>query len=428
MAQFLGYSAFLERLGTALGSDRSGRVLAVAVVNLEFISKVDGSYGYSAGDDLGRMLALRLRDALPEKDMVGELSRTEVACLFPSLPSEGHLTLAIHKIMRTLREPATVGGHEVYPLPIVGVALRSGPEEDSDALLREANLAMQSARQCPEGFALFDPRSGPAERIYYEMQAELHHAILANELTLFYQPFLDLRSDRIVGSEALLRWNRADKGAVTPDKIVSVAEHTGLIRPLTTWICTVALRQCGAMRSEGFDVGVSVNLSVKNLSEPELPELTARALRLWNVPPDKLTLELTETAVMDQNPGSLEALLRLKDQGLKLAMDDFGTGYSSMARLKDLPLDELKIDLRFVRDMLKTEKDEKLVRSMIELAHALEMSVVAEGVEDQGAVDRLRGLGCDLIQGYHLSKPMPLEQYREFMRARAGQPLAQTGG
>jgi diguanylate cyclase len=427
MGQFLGYSAFLDRLEQELRSDRGGCVLAVAVVNLEFVSKVDGSYGYPAGDELGRILALRLRDALPDRDIIGEVSRTEMACLFPVLPSEGHLRLAIHKIMRTLREPASVAGHEVYPLPLVGVALRRKPEEDVDAVLSEANLAMHGARQRPEGFSFFEPQDSPTERLYYELHAELHHAIKENELMMFYQPFMDLRTGNIVGSEALLRWNRPGKGFVTPDKVVLVAERTGLIRELTGWICNTALRHCGAMRADGLETGVSVNVSVQNLAEPELPDLIARARRLWDVPPELLTLELTETAMMGGSAGGMEALLRLKDQGLKLAMDDFGTGYSSMARLKELPLDEIKIDLSFVRDMQSSPKDEKLVRSMIDLGHAFDMLVVAEGVETEEAADLLRRHGCDIIQGYYLSKPMPIDQYRDFVRARRGQSLLPIG-
>ncbi|HSD60151.1 MAG TPA: bifunctional diguanylate cyclase/phosphodiesterase [Burkholderiales bacterium] len=428
MAEFLGYSAFFDRVRGAVRADRGERTLAVAVINLEFVSKVDGSYGYAAGDDLLRALALRLRDALPQGDVVGEVSRTELTCLFPALLSEQHVELAVNKVMRTLRDPVTVGGHEVYPTPLVGVSSRRLAEDDPDALLREANLAMHCARRRPEGYALYDSKNSPAERLYYELHAELHHAIEENELALFYQPLMDLRTGRIIGSEALLRWNRPGKGYVTPDKVVFVAERTGLIQPLTGWISTVALRQSGALLAEGLDVSVSVNMSVQNLGEPELPRLIARALRLWDVPPSKLILELTETAMMDENPGSLEAMLQLKELGLKLAMDDFGTGYSSMARLRDLPLDELKIDMRFVRDMLASPRDEKLVHSMIDLAHCLGMYVVAEGVETREIANRLRDMGCDVIQGYYLAKPMPMDQYREFVLARNGQPALKAEG
>jgi EAL domain-containing protein (putative c-di-GMP-specific phosphodiesterase class I)/GGDEF domain-containing protein len=425
MAQFLGYSAFLDRLGDESRRDRGERLLGLAVINLDFISRVDGSYGYEVGDQLLRALALRLRDALPEADILGEVSRTELACLFPALPSQGHLRLAIGKVQRTLEEPALVGGHQIYPQPRIGVSFRAGAAPDAPFLLRESNLAMHGAQRRQDRVAYYDEKLSGLERLYYELQSELLHAIEENELMLYFQPLLDLRSGRILGSEALLRWNRPGKGFISPDKVVLVAERTGLIRPLTAWICNIAVRHCGELLSQGLDVSVSVNISIQNLAEPELPALISRALRLWNVPPRNLILELTETAMMEETPGSIEALNTLKDLGLKLAMDDFGTGYSSMARLKELPLDELKIDMRFVRDMFTSHKDEKLVHSMIELAHGLEMYVVAEGVETREATERLREMGCDVIQGYHLSKPLPPDQYVEFLRAR--EPASMEG-
>lgn len=425
MAKILGYSDFLARLGDESRAGPGERVLGLAIINLDFISRVDGSYGYEVGDELLRALSLRLRDALPAGDVLGEVSRNELACLFPALPSQGHLKLAITKVKRTLEEPAVVGGHQIYPQPQIGVSFRAGVAPDASVLLRESNLAMHSARGQQERVAYYDEKLSGLERLYYELHSELTHAIGENELMLYFQPLLDLRTGRIMGSEALLRWNRPGKGFVSPDKIVAVAERTGLIRPLTAWICSTAVRRCGELLSAGLDISVSVNISIQNLAEPELPALISRALRLWNVPPRNLIIELTETAMMEDSPGSLEALYALKDLGLKLAMDDFGTGYSSMARLKELPLDELKIDMRFVRDMLSSRKDEKLVHSMIELAHGLEMYVVAEGVETRESAERLRDLGCDVIQGYYLSKPMPHEQYQEFLRAR--EPVSMEG-
>lgn len=418
MAQLLSYAAFHDRLRQEMQPGQGTlSVIAVIVVNLDFVSRLDGAMGYRAGDAVSGEQLHRLALALRDSDAVAEVSRTELACLLSRLPSEGHLTLALHRIMRALREPITLAGHDILPTPLLGVAVRKDRDGDPDTVLREANLAMQAARDKPEGIAYFEP-AAETESASFDLHAALQKAIQENELALFYQPLVDLKTGAVRGAEALLRWNRGPEGFVRPDKIVLIAERTGLIEPLTEWICNTAIRHCGMLWRAGQRLNVSINISVQNLREPQLPELIARSLRLWDVSAENITLELTESAMMDQAATSLQALSRFKDMGLLLAMDDFGTGYSSMARLKDLPLDELKIDMRFVRDMVTVERNEKLVRSMIDLAHALDMFVVAEGVENQDIAARLQNLACDLIQGYLVSRPLPLDLFMDFVRAR----------
>ncbi len=422
MAQLLTYAAFHDRLRHEMQPEQGTlSVIAVIVVNLDFVSHLDGALGYRAGDAASGEQMHRLALALRDSDAVAEVSRTELVCLLSHLPSHGHLTLALQRIMRALREPISLAGHEVLPTPAIGVAVRKDRDGDPDTFLREANLAMRAARDKSEGIAYFES-AAEAESSSIDLHAALHKAIQENELEIFYQPLVDLKTGVVRGAEALLRWNRGPAGFVRPDKIVLIAERTGLIEPLTEWICNTAVRHCGMMWRARLQLNVSINISAQNLREPQLPELIARSLRLWGVSPDNITLELTESAMMDQAASSLQSLTRFKDMGLLLAMDDFGTGYSSMARLKDLPLDELKIDMRFVRDMLTVERNEKLVRSMIDLAHALDMFVVAEGVETQDIASRLRDLACDMIQGYLVSRPLPLELFLDFVRARSTSP------
>jgi len=427
MAQLLSYAAFHDRLLHEMQPEQGTlSVVAVIVVNLDFVSRLDGALGYRAGDAVSGEELHRLALTLRDSDAVAEVSRTELVCVLSRLPSEGHLTLALHRIMRALREPISLAGHEILPTPLVGVAVRKDRDGDPDTVLREANLAMQAARDKPEGVVYFEA-AVETESGSFDLHAALQKAIQENELALFHQPLVNLRTGEVRGSEALLRWNRGPQGFVRPDKIVLIAERTGLIEPLTEWICNTAIRHCGMMWRAGIALNVSINISVQNLREPQLPELIARSLRLWEVSPENITLELTESAMMDQAASSLQALSRFKDMGLLLAMDDFGTGYSSMARLRDLPLDELKIDMRFVRDMLTVERDEKLVRSMIDLAHALGMFVVAEGVETRDIASRLRGLACDMMQGYLVSRPLPLDLYLDFVKARRGSAAAGVG-
>ena len=217
-------------------------------------------------------------------------------------------------------------------------------------------------------------------------------------------------TEKIISTEALIRWNHPQRGLIQPDQFIKLAEGTELMGKLTLWVLNTALRHCASYRNAGLDAGVSINFSADNLLDPELPDLVMQGIEIWKVPPDKIMIELTESAIMEDKPGSLEILHELKALGLKLAMDDFGTGFSSMARLLNLPLDEIKIDMMFVKDMLTSPTHERIVDSMISLGHQLNLIVVAEGVEDDQTYERLKQLGCDVIQGYFVGRPVPLTE------------------
>ena len=230
---------------------------------------------------------------------------------------------------------------------------------------------------------------------------------------LGYQPKFNIASGKIESTEALLRWNHPKRGPIGADKLIQVAEGTELMSKLTLWVFQTALRECSAYRQAGLDAGVSINFSADDLRDPELTELVSQGLNLWEVPPGSVTIELTETAVMEDHPGSLETLHELKNMGLRLAMDDFGTVYSSLARILKLPLDEVKIDMLFVKNMTTQRSHARIVDSMIRLGHRLDLHVVAEGVEDMVTYERLRTLGCDTIQGYLIGQAMPLAELIE---------------
>ena len=213
----------------------------------------------------------------------------------------------------------------------------------------------------------------------FDLQGDLKKAIESNDLFMCYQPQVDLRSGQVFGAEALLRWKHPVRGMIPPDKLVQVAERTGLITSLTTGVFNTALRQCAEYRAQGLDLGISINFSAANLRDAELVELVQQAIGLWDVPSERIVIELTETAVMDEQPSSLDALMRIKKLGVLLSMDDFGTGYSSMGRLRDLPLDELNIDMSFVRTMLARPANERIVHSMVGIGKSLGLKVLAEG-------------------------------------------------
>ena len=249
----------------------------------------------------------------------------------------------------------------------------------------------------------------------FSLESELRTAIGEGELNLYYQPKIDLRTGRISGMEALVRWHSPTRGLIPPDKFIPVAEQTGLIQPLTLWVLNTALRRRFPKTCEGTDLSVAVNLSPRNLNDAELPELVLRALETWNAEPSRLILEITENAIMEDPANSLKILSRLSSLGISLSIDDFGTGYSSLAYLKKLPVDELKVDRSFVMTMVEQKDDAMIVRSVIELGRNFGLKTVAEGVESEEIWHQLLDLGCDYAQGYYMSPPMPYEKLNQWI-------------
>lgn len=408
----LSYSNFL---GTAseilLESQSTPQRYAVLVIDLERLPELDGVLGYSVVDEIVQQVSVLISDALNSKDIVGITGRYQISCLLVGLPTNSHATLAAHKVLRILNTPYSSGERHIFLLPRIGVSLSNqhGRSELSQ-LMSHASLAMHQARANRESIQLFVAEEDDLLLAGIDLWSDLEHAIETSELYMGYQPQLNVASGRIESTEALLRWKHPQRGPVSTEKVIGAAEGTELMSRLTLWVFNTALRQCAEYRKAGLDAGVSINFSADNLRDPELTELVMQGLNLWHVPPEHITIELTETAVMENAPGAMETLHELKDNGFKLAMDDFGTGYSSMARLLELPLDEVKIDMIFVKNMTTHSTHKRIVDSMIGLGHQLNLKVVAEGVEDMETYECLRAMGCDIIQGYLIGKAVPVAE------------------
>jgi diguanylate cyclase len=405
----LDFDAFLDSVERRFRQRPDG--CAALVVDLGEIWRVDSVLGFKATDDLLRQVGMALRAALRDTDQVGHIGRDRFGCLLGNLASTEHAALAANKILRTLSEAFYVRGQVFYLSACVGIGLGDESCESHDELLRRAAKAVADARARYVRIGTYDGASDPFALFQFDLQADLKQAIENNELFLCYQPQISVSSGSVVGAEALLRWRHPKKGPIPPDRLVRVAESTGLMADLTEWILHTALRECAEYQRAGVDVGVSINLSAQNLREPDIVAVISQALDLWGVEGRRVVIELTETAVMDDQPQGLETFRQLKALGVELSMDDFGTGYSSMARLRDLTLNELKIDMSFVRNMLSAPVHERIVQSMVGLAHNLDLRVVAEGVEDQPILDRLKAIGCDVAQGYLISKPVPFSEF-----------------
>ncbi len=417
--------SLLQSLRHRLGSVPQGQI-ALLLVHCAAIDQIDAARGLRAGEALITKIAGALRgQALRASDTVEIASRDEFACLLHPMPSEGVAILAAQKILRVLDAPLDLEDSAVAADPKVGIALYPEHGKDADQLLQHAKAAMRNARAGHDRIAIYRADTPGAEFDESRYAARLRHAIQSNSgLQLVYQGQADLRSGRLVGAEALLRWQDEQLGAVPPNIAVAVAESSGLMDDLTMWVISSAIQQCVAFRALEPAFTVSVNISPSNLHEADLPAYVGRALRTWDVSSKALILEVTETAIMRDQKLALEALNEISRLGVSIAIDEFGTGYSSMYYLAQMPLDELKIDIMFVRQMLELPQHAKIVRSLIDLAHNLELTVVAEGVENEPIWSALQHLSCERAQGWFVGKPGPAAELIARLRNNPTLPTA----
>jgi EAL domain-containing protein (putative c-di-GMP-specific phosphodiesterase class I) len=276
-----------------------------------------------------------------------------------------------------------------------------------NVLLRRADIAMYVAKRANAGYSLYDERhdQNSAERL--SLMSELRQAVEHDQLTLYYQPKVDLNTHKVKYVEALVRWDHPTRGFISPDQFIPFAEQTGYIKSISRWVADKAIQQCSLWHAQGIELAVSVNVSARELIQSSLPDTFSALLRKYRVAPEWIWIEITESAIMDDPNHAIETLDRLHALGIRLSIDDFGTGYSSLSYLKRMPVDELKIDKSFVMGMFDHKDDETIVRSTIDLGHNMGLKVVAEGVESEAMLLRLKDLRCDLAQGFHLSRPLP---------------------
>lgn len=426
---------FHHRLDRSLGaSEREGHQLALLCIDLDNFKRINDTLGHSAGDELLRLVAARLREVLRASDSVGrapsanvgegDLSRLggdEFTVLLPDIAGSEQAALVAERIVCTITQPMRLGEHEVLVTPSIGIAVYPTDGLDHETLLKSADLAMYFAkRQGPGTFAFFDSHmnSGALKRL--TLEGKLRGAIANNELSLHFQPQFDISSGLVCGMEALVRWNNAELGAVPPSEFIQLAEETGLILPIGEWVLRGACSQVRAWRDESLPVArVSVNVSGLQLSQRGFPELVRTVLSETGLKPDLLELEITESVVMQNEVWTEQVLRDLKAIGVAIAIDDFGTGYSSFARLREFPIDRLKIDRTFVQRIHSDGDDHAIASAIIAMAKTLKLEVVAEGVEDIAQLMVLQEQRCALAQGFLLSRPLPAAEARQLLRRLA---------
>jgi diguanylate cyclase (GGDEF)-like protein/PAS domain S-box-containing protein len=407
-----------DRLTQAIRmAERDGRTFALCVIDLDRFKDVNDTLGHFAGDQLLLEVAWRLRNTLRASDTVARLGGDEFAIVLPDADMAA-ATLSAEKMVEALGASLVLEGHEVAVGASVGIAVYPENGSDSDTLLRRADVAMYVAKQTRGGYVAYQPDQDHTSTERLTLVGSLRRAIADDELTLYYQPKVDCRSGAVAGVEALVRWQHPQQGLVPPDRFIPLAEQTGLIRPLTRWVLNAAISQTSNWHEQGLMLSVAVNLSAHDLQDAQLPARVAELLTRHHVGAEWLKLELTESALMADPTQALQVLTELCELGVRIAIDDFGTGYSSLGYLKHLPAHEIKIDRSFVADMAAQARDRAIVRSTIDLGHNLGLSAVAEGVEDQRTLDLLGGLGCDLAQGFFLSRPLPPAKIADWCNER----------
>jgi len=390
-------------------ADRNATGLALLLLDLDRFKDVNDTLGHHAGDELLQQVGARLAGALRTSDTIARMGGDEFAVILLTAGDVGLATRLARTLVHALEAPFVVGGHTVAVGASIGIAVYPDQGTDARTLLRRADVAMYVAKRANSGYSVYSPDQDEHGSDRLAFIAELRAAIDRDELVLHYQPKVSLKTGRCVRAEALVRWNHPQRGLIPPDQFVPVAEQTGLIKPLTRWVLDAALRQCRTWRDSGLELPVAVNLSMLNLHDPELTESVAELLATWGVPPVLLKVEVTESAIMSDPERAVETLRCLRAMGVAVAIDDFGTGHSSLNYLKHLPVEDIKLDRTFVREMRVDDSDFAIVRSTVQLAHSLDLQVIAEGVEDQETWDLLAALGCDAAQGYYMSRPLPAE-------------------
>ena len=411
--------AFYAQAGRALRAARARSGLAsVMIVDLDRFKEVNDTLGHHSGDLLLKEASVRLRAGLRDGDVLSRLGGDEFAVLLPDVESAQEARLVAQRVCEALERPFELNDLTVHLEASAGIAMHPDHGDDMEALMQRADVAMYVAKGSTASYELYAARHDRHSPARLALLGELRHALENDEFELHYQPKARLSTGAVEGAEALVRWRHPVRGLVPPDDFIPLAEQTGVIKPLTSWVLDSALGQCRAWRDAGLELNVAVNLSVRNLLDAHLPDSVAELLRRHELPPCCLQLEITESTIVADQVRALDVLARLDRMGVGLSVDDFGTGYSSLAYLKDLPVRELKIDRKFVNNMTEDGDDAFIVRSTIDLGRNLGLQVVAEGVETQAAWDQLAALGCDTAQGYFLSPPLPAAELAVWLAER----------
>jgi len=417
---------FYEQLEQATRlAKRGGHSVAVMLLDMDRFKAINDTLGHTVGDQALREVGDRVRKALRESDVVARLGGDEFAVLLATGGADAPKVVA-EKIHKALEEPLVIDGQPMDMTASIGIARFGEHGEEADALLRAADVAMYEAKRTKSRFAIYDPSHDERRQEFLTLLGELRRAVEAGELVLHYQPKMSLAEDRVTSVEALVRWRHPKRGVVPPSDFIPFAEQTGYISAITRWVLARAIEQCGVWERTGLRIRMCVNVSARDLRlGDELVHAISSSLQAAELPAGMLCLEITESALMEDPRGAQATLRKLRELGVATSIDDYGTGYSSLAYIKQLAVNELKIDRAFVAGMEADQRNAAIVRSTIELGHNLGLSVVAEGVETDHELAELRRYGCDAAQGYLFARPMPAAALERWLSGARDKPPGQ---
>jgi len=415
---------FNDRLTLAVAqAHRHSQRLAVLFLDLDRFKVINDSLGHSVGDELLRQVAERIQESVREGDTVARLGGDEFTLLVPGITAEEDAAKIARKICDAIHAPFWIDGRELFVTTSVGVSVYPSDGHDAETLVRNADSAMYRAKeQGRDNYQLYTPAMNAKAIERLSLESRLRQAVANDELELHFQPFIDLKTAELLGAEALLRWKHPELGLIPPGEFIPIAEISGLIVPIGEWVLKTACAQARQWHERGFpSLSVSVNLSTRQFQQgSDLVSQVNQALDETGLEPGKLDLEITESNAMQNAEHSINTLMGLKKRGVRISMDDFGTGYSSLNYLKRFPIDRIKLDQSFVRDLPGDKDDAAIAMAVIAMGRSLELAVIAEGVETEEQLAFLQGHDCDQLQGYLLSRPLPAEAFETFLRHSRG--------
>ncbi len=408
-----------RRLERAIAAAKAGEHrVAVMVLDLDHFKEINDTLGHHVGDQVIREVAQRLVGFLPPESTMARLGGDEFAVLCPEVHEAIEAEVLGAAICARLQEPAVIEGVRLAVAASIGVAIYPDHASSGESLLKRADIALYRAKNRRGEMRVYGNEIDGHTLERLALLSDLHTGLENEEFVLHFQPIVETGSGRVVSAEALMRWLHPRQGLVSPDLFIPLAENTNLIAPLTRLAITRAAQACRSWLDQGFDLTVSVNLSARLLSDVDLPGWIGAILRQHDLPPSRLTIEVTESTIMSDPKRAMDVLASLRESGITLAIDDYGTGYSSLAYLRRLSVHDLKIDKSFVLQMSSDDNSAIIVRSTIELAHNLGLTVTAEGVEDAGTLEALTQLGCDRVQGFHYARPTSAEAFVRWLNDR----------